>query len=339
MKHGKLLDNLADDLDKTDNSFKVLALTGGGYRGLFSGYIATMLEEKAGRPLNQCFDLICGTSIGGIIATGLAYGIPAATLVSKLREHGEQIFAKRLRRKLKSLFTSSYPTGPLEAAINSSLIRDGEETTFSGEQFNTCNQNPCKLMLTSIDHSLATPTILGSKDFSYNQPTDATIMDAMLSTSAAPTFFKPHVVNKGSYLDGGLIANAPDALAITRALKSADIGIDDIHMVSIGTANSSPASAPKASLNPGSLQWLAFHDLFQFTLHCQEQLAIMQARDLLGKRYIRINPVPSTKQSDYIALDKANHNASNVLETLARSAILDLSPTDKTMLRRLNIHV
>ena len=338
-KHGVLLDSFADDLSAQDGRFRILSLTGGGYRGLFSAHIAKALEEKAEKPLNQCFDLICGTSIGGIIATGLAYGVPAEKLVTKLQSHGRNIFAKRRRRKLVGLFTSSYPVEPLKIAIKETLAGDGEERSFADELFSTCESNPCKLMLVSLDHSSATPAIFGTTGFSYNQPENITIMDALLSTSAAPTYFQPHKLNKSNvYLDGGLVANAPDLLAITRALKSAHISLSDIHMVSIGTAGGSPASAPKMSINPGKIPWLISHNLFDFTLHCQEQLAVLQAKDMLGKRYVRINPTPSAKQSDFIALDKANEKASGTLETLSDSAILNLSSEDKNKLKKLNFH-
>lgn len=57
--------------------FQILALSGGGYLGLYTAEILARLEAKAGKPLARCFDLVSGTSIGGILAIGLAFEIPA----------------------------------------------------------------------------------------------------------------------------------------------------------------------------------------------------------------------------------------------------------------------
>ena len=55
-------------------AFQILSLSGGGFLGLYTAAMLAELEERSGKPLNQCFDLIAGTSIGGIIALGLAAG-------------------------------------------------------------------------------------------------------------------------------------------------------------------------------------------------------------------------------------------------------------------------
>ena len=57
----------------------ILALTGGGFRGYFTALVLARVEELLGAPCHRVFNLIAGTSIGGIIALGLAFGIPART--------------------------------------------------------------------------------------------------------------------------------------------------------------------------------------------------------------------------------------------------------------------
>lgn len=61
-------------------------MSGGGYRGLFTSEILARLEDKAGKPIGQCFDMIAGTSIGGIIAMGLALGVQQQ-LVDFMMQH------------------------------------------------------------------------------------------------------------------------------------------------------------------------------------------------------------------------------------------------------------
>jgi uncharacterized protein len=67
-------------------AFQILALSGGGYLGLYTAEILTRLERQAGKPLGQCFDLIAGTSIGGILAIGLAMERPAARMRDLFRK-------------------------------------------------------------------------------------------------------------------------------------------------------------------------------------------------------------------------------------------------------------
>ena len=74
--------------------FQILALSGGGYRGLFTSTVLARLEQQAQRPIGDCFDLIAGTSIGGVIALGLALGKSAESIKKMFLDHGEEIFTR-----------------------------------------------------------------------------------------------------------------------------------------------------------------------------------------------------------------------------------------------------
>jgi len=75
-------------------AFQILSLSGGGFLGLYTAAVLAELEERSGKPLNQCFDLIAGTSIGGIIALGLAAGRSASDIRDAFIEHGPRIFPR-----------------------------------------------------------------------------------------------------------------------------------------------------------------------------------------------------------------------------------------------------
>ena len=77
------------------NTCNILALSGGGYKGLFSARILSCLEKEFGCPIAKKFDLIAGTSIGGIIAIALALEIPAKEIEKLFVEKGNIIFKKR----------------------------------------------------------------------------------------------------------------------------------------------------------------------------------------------------------------------------------------------------
>ena len=60
---------------------RVLCIDGGGIMGTLPASFLASLEEDLDRPVGQYFDLIAGTSTGGILAIGLALGIPARDLL------------------------------------------------------------------------------------------------------------------------------------------------------------------------------------------------------------------------------------------------------------------
>lgn len=90
------------------NKCFTLALSGGGYKGLFSAHILVELEKQFGCPIAQKFDLIAGTSIGGIIALALALEIPAEDIEKMFLENGKIIFKKRFFLSNGLFFKSKY---------------------------------------------------------------------------------------------------------------------------------------------------------------------------------------------------------------------------------------
>ena len=79
-------------MDSTTAKCNVLALSGGGYRGLFTVRVLRLLEDAIGKPLTEHFDIIAGTSIGGIIALGIAAGIPLNKIEDVFIKEGQSIF-------------------------------------------------------------------------------------------------------------------------------------------------------------------------------------------------------------------------------------------------------
>ena len=89
--------------------FQILSLIGGGIRGAFVTSLLNELEQKLGRPIAESFDLIAGTSTGGIIAAGLALGLSAEQMHDFYVRHGAQIFTPRPPYKPKALMRAVFP--------------------------------------------------------------------------------------------------------------------------------------------------------------------------------------------------------------------------------------
>jgi uncharacterized protein len=99
--------------------FQILSLDGGGFRGMFSAAVLARLEEDLGTRIADHFDLIAGTSTGGIIALGLGLGLSPQEITAFYTEHGPRIFRDRTRtRSLRRLLRAKYGREPLKEALS-----------------------------------------------------------------------------------------------------------------------------------------------------------------------------------------------------------------------------
>ena len=79
-------------IPRKEKEFRILALSGGGYLGVYTAALLADLEDRVGEPLGRRFDLIAGTSAGGILAVGLGYELPMRQMLALFLERGSQIF-------------------------------------------------------------------------------------------------------------------------------------------------------------------------------------------------------------------------------------------------------
>ena len=192
---------------------RVLSLSGGGYRGLFTAALIRALEARLGpdparpTPFGQRFDLIAGTSIGGILATALSCRATGAALQALLQRRGSSIFPPmRLRGLRKLLGRAPYDPQRLRSAI-CELLPDAEQQLLG--------EHAPALLLTTVNWTTSKLQLLGSRPtLGQRDQLGLTLMDAMLATSAAPAHFPVHSFQHHRFVDGGLAANAPDLHAL-----------------------------------------------------------------------------------------------------------------------------
>jgi patatin-like phospholipase/acyl hydrolase len=195
-------------------TFKILSLDGGGIRGLYTAEVLRHFEEGFG-PISEHFDMICGTSTGGLIALALSKGVPAVDIVKFYKEKGPLIFpAKKLwsesRGKIRQLLTSGkYDNGPLEKALQDIL----GDTQMSEAKNLLC--------IPAYNLTSGRPRV-----FKYPHPEGymyaskyGSMLEAALATSAAPTYFPVKFINNCYYTDGGVWANNPVLCGIQEALE------------------------------------------------------------------------------------------------------------------------
>jgi len=226
----------------------ILSIDGGGIRGLIPALVLQELEgrlRKLGKnePLYRYFDLIAGTSTGGIIAAGLTIPKPtdakqpacaAADLVRLYEETGPKIFDQSLFNKIRSLdgfAQERYAAAPLEAKLRELLgsRRISEALTT--------------LVLTAYDIENRKAAFLtnGPQLGDKVQP-DYLAWQAARATSAAPTYFEPAYIENlrsknrehSAFIDGGVFANDPGMAAVIEGKKQG-WHEDDLFIVSLGT--------------------------------------------------------------------------------------------------------
>jgi len=93
---------------------QILAIDGGGIKGVFPAAFLAKIEETTGKRIVDHFDLIVGTSTGGIIAIGLALGLPASEILQFYESYGPKIFAgNRYVRLARQVGFAKYRSEPL----------------------------------------------------------------------------------------------------------------------------------------------------------------------------------------------------------------------------------
>lgn len=245
---------MRDDL-LPSNAIRVLSLNGGGVRGLFTISVLAELEqiledasstEKTVK-IGDYFDLITGTSIGGLLALGLAEGKSARELKSVFYSKGDKIFPqyKWFNNQLKTIkkaFGSTYKTAPLKEAIIEMI---GENTTF-----NDLNR---RVMIPTVNLSTGRPQFFKTPhNPAFTRDGHLKLVDAALATSAAPTYFEPYFCEdlKAYFADGGLVANNPSFVGLHEVFGDMNgdfpgATYSDIHVLNVGTMGEEYALSPK----------------------------------------------------------------------------------------------
>jgi hypothetical protein len=312
--------------------FQILALSGGGYRGLYTAKIIADIEKHIDAPFASRFDLLAGTSVGGILAMALALEIPAAEIVELFECHGNEIFKKRL--SLRGLMRSPYSPRSLRRLL--------EDPSLFGDRLLGACKHP--VVVPSFNYSKGEPVVFKTPHHE-KLVLDHTrrIVDIALSTSAAPAYFPRHVFDNCQYVDGGVYANAPGLIGLHEAMEFFDLPTKQIRMVAIGTMSARYTVNPKANRDGGLLVdwggWNPFkmaRPLFGLTISAQEIVTNYMLKHRLGDdNYYHVDDEPRDQSARAIDLDTTDRYAREVLLGMAseRSKACLGSPRFQTFLR------
>ncbi len=255
---------MAPPAGPVEDRFRILAVDGGGIRGLISVLVLVELEQRLGEKaggdarLADYFHLFAGTSTGGLIALALTapQKVSAEELASFYTEDGPRIFRRSFAQELGSawgLAGPKYSLGPLREAVERRLGRS------------RISDATRDLLVTAYDMTRSEPYFFKRWRALESPQRDFPIAEAALATSAAPTYFPSHEVQGRALVDGGVFAANPSVAAIAEALgrqsdPPAKLTPDDLFLVSIGTGEFETGFSQNTVRKWGKLGWVTGGD-------------------------------------------------------------------------------
>ncbi|WP_341812167.1 patatin-like phospholipase family protein [Wolbachia endosymbiont (group A) of Conops quadrifasciatus] len=260
----------------------ILSVDGGGIRGIIPAIILAEIEKRAKKPIAEIFDLMAGTSTGGIVAAGLCKkderGKPQYStndLVQLYQQYGSYIFESSFWRRS----IASWLNGAQYSYKNIEFILD----KYFGKS--TIADVSSNLLLTSYDIHNNCPFFFKSwrEDRNFIK-----LKDALRATTAAPTYFIPKHLKINQIdrvlVDGGVFANNPAACAYASGKRL--FPNDDIVLVSIGTGRTNRSIKYTNSRRFGRIGWIKplLHVMFASSLDAINY----QLDQVIGDKYIRI---------------------------------------------------
>jgi patatin-like phospholipase/acyl hydrolase len=278
---------------------RILAIDGGGIRGLIPAVVLADLERRTGRRTAQLFDLIAGTSTGGILACGLtrpgADGAPAFTaadLIGLYESEGPEIFHRSLLKRIVSV--GGYADERYDdSGLNAALRRYLDGTRLS--------QAVTDLFMTAYEIERRQAFFFRSSRARTDPAYDFTFVDAARATAAAPTYFEPvrvsDVGGASSYalIDGGVFALNPAMCAYAELAATGRADEVDL-VVSLGTGSHTRRLPFEDVRGWGQVEWA--RPLVDVVFDGLAQTVDFELGQLLGpERYVRLQ-IELTEASD-----------------------------------------
>jgi len=304
---------------------KILSIDGGGIRGIIPALVLAEIEKRAGRPIARLFDLIAGTSTGGILALGLS--IPktpqsrlyaASQLLDMYERDGARIFSRGLRHKIAAcgnLRRAKYPATGIEQVL----------LEYFGNS--RLSDAATDVLITSYEIERSFPFFFRSAIARERSDYDFPAREVARATSAAPTYFEPMKLLTGTFtdhytlVDGGVYANNPAACALVEA-RTTQPNATDFLVVSLGTGELTGCLPYEQAKNWGAVGWA--RSVLDVVFDGVSRTVDYQLRQLLPgtsaqcKRYYRFQ---TTLDGHNHRLDNANPENITALKALALNLI------------------
>ncbi|TND09052.1 MAG: patatin [Bacteroidetes bacterium] len=296
--------------------FLILSLDGGGLRGIVPTMILMQIEQITGKKIQDMFQLMAGTSTGGLIALGLSIGKTPAQLKDIYVQNGKKIFPATgggitgLLHKAEQLFEPKYSPAGLQSVLD--------------QYFGNTTMADCKVPVIACCYDLAsnTPLFFKSRYTKQAQPINAKLTEVCRATSAAPTYFPAFRMSYNNMdrvcIDGGVYINNPGMAAFSEICKyykdplynlPPDFNPDvNVFMLSLGTGTYTANLAQKKWIDGGLVNWAT--KISDIMMQATNQSTVYECSEMLpANQYYRMNiSIGDDKYSDMADSSDATRN-------------------------------
>lgn len=299
--------------------FKILCIDGGGIKGLYSAQLLAKFEEIFNVKVSDCFDMLCGTSTGGIIALAASLKIPMLDVVTFYEQDGPAIFNEKSKKRphgnniliVKQVaFGGKYSVAPLRQAL---------KNVFGSRKIGESNNFIC---IPSYNVNTAIPRVFKKNYANFTEDDRKSYVDVALATAAAPTYFPMIEIEEDQFVDGGLWANNPVLVGFTEFLYkfADDERFNGLEILSISSCEKEKGE-PHKKVDRDFLDWK--NALFDAYSVGQSKSAMWLLKNLKGKLsfhfdYERIINIPiSAEEASLIDMDNASPASLKLLRKIA----------------------
>lgn len=302
---------------------KLLSIDGGGVRGIIPATLLARISEKVNKPIHEYFDLIAGTSTGGLIALCMANGMCAEEVQNFYLHKIKSIFKDTILDNFKDGFGKN-----LGADYDPKNLERILKVIFKNRTLGDIKlKKNCTVLVPAFDISPVRngkpanfkPKVYNSHSADYQ---NEMLVDIACRTTAAPTYFP---IREKKFIDGGVAINHPAMAAVAFAInrdpnKGLNYSLDELKVLSLGTGTSNKTRIDPKKVGDGNwgiikwlkyLPWLLTESNVQATEYYIRQVLNIDNR--LDKHYLRIQP----QLKQLIELDTLAPKSLNYLLTIA----------------------
>lgn len=242
--------------------YRILALDGGGIRGVMSAVWLKQLENRLGGPLSRHFDLIAGTSTGSILASAVGLEMEVDRIIDLYMSRGREVFPDLFSRWLNRamrVFSEGMSAPKYDGLGLESVLK----AVFEDKQLKDLR---CPTLIPTYDIAARTPVVFKSWYAAKGHP-DLMIRDVCRASSAGPTYFPAHLLKVDGkdtvLIDGGVVANNPTACALAEGVRlntlrpaAERVDLAEFVVASFGTGDASQELTAAEGRQWGAIQWV-----------------------------------------------------------------------------------
>ncbi len=333
-------DRLMRMFGRAPRPIRILAIDGGGIRGILPAMVLAELERLTGRPTHRLFDLVAGTSTGALL--GMALLIPdeagkprfsAHDLVRLYEIGGPRVFSRSVWHQIRAvgnLVDEKYPADGLEQVL--ARVFDGLKLS----------QVMTEALVTAYEFEQRHPFNFSSRDAREDESHDFQLVDVIRAATAAPTYFEPALLKRENgagdlaLIDGAVVAYNP-ALAAYIEARRLFPRAEDFVLLSLGTGQLTRGMPYNEVKDWGAARWVQP----LFSLMCDGDAAIvdrqvgkiLQPNGTGRQRYFRFQPSLKLASDD---MDDASHDNIENIKKLGQTMVGDRTDELERLARQLS---